>query len=151
MRTLDLTPLFRSTVGFDRFDRVFDQVFGGEVDVPAYPPYNIEKLDENRYRIAMAVAGFSEGDIDVTQTRNSLVVRGKTKEKEEAVRFLHRGIAARAFEREFALADYVNVTEAKLENGLLVIGLEREVPEAMRPRSIPIGGTARERLAQEAA
>jgi len=150
MRTLDLSPLFRSTVGFDHWDRVFDQVFGAETEVPSYPPYNIEKLGENAYRIAMAVAGFTQDDIEVTQTRNALVVRGKTKDKDEGVRYLHRGIAARAFERQFELADYVNVTEAKLENGLLLIGLEREVPEALRPRTVRIEG-ARPRLTQDAA
>jgi molecular chaperone IbpA len=152
MRTLDLTPLFRSTVGFDHWDRVFDQVFGGEVEAPSYPPYNIEKLGENAYRIAMAVAGFTLDDIEITQTRNTLVVRGKVKDatKDREVRYLHRGIAARAFERQFELADYVNVTEAKLENGMLLIGLEREVPEALRPRTIDIQGT-QPRLTQAAA
>ncbi|MSO71012.1 MAG: Hsp20 family protein [Alphaproteobacteria bacterium] len=151
MRTLDLSPLFRSTVDFDRWDRVFDQAFGAEAEAQSYPPYNIEKLSESSYRIAMAVAGFTQGDIEVTQTRNSLVVRGKTKEKDEDVRYLHRGIAGRAFERQFELADHVNVTEAKLENGLLLIALQREVPEASRPRSIPIAAGDRPRLAQQEA
>jgi molecular chaperone IbpA len=152
MRTLDLTPLFRSTVGFDHWDRVFDQVYGGQTEAPSYPPYNIEKLGENAYRIAMAIAGFTQDDIEITQTRNTLVVRGKTKELDEGVRYLHRGIAARAFERQFELADYVNVTEAKLENGLLLIALQREVPEALRPRTIKIArGAERPRIEQQAA
>ncbi len=144
MRTLDLSPLFRSTVGFDRFDHLFDSV--SRVDAPAgYPPYNIEKQGEDNYRVTMAVAGFKDEDIEVVTQDGTLVVTGKTKEQAEAdpkVSYLHRGIAARAFERRFALADSVKVTEAKLENGLLHIDLVHEVPEARKPRQIKIAKAA---------
>ena len=139
MTTYDLTPLLRTTVGFDRINRVFDAVLRDTDNVPSYPPYNIEALDDNAYRITMAVAGFGEDDIEVTQKENALVVRGRLADgtgKEQ--KFLHRGIATRAFERRFVLADHVSVTAANLANGLLNIELVREVPEALKPRSIAI-------------
>ena len=137
MRNLDLSPLFRSTIGADRMSRLLDAAF--QMDGTAsYPPYNIEKLGENRYRITMAVAGFSEADLDVTTKENVLIVSGKAKPEEEGTVFLHRGIAGRAFERRFQLADYIEVKGAALVNGMLSIELIREVPEAVRPRSIPI-------------
>jgi len=140
MRTynLDLTPLFRSSVGFDRVGQMLDSAFNSEA--PTYPPYNIEKLGDDEYRVTMAVAGFGAGDIDITQTNNSLVVKGEQDKADTEADFLHRGIATRAFERRFDLADHVNVTQADLANGLLVIDLKREVPEALKPRKIEIAG-----------
>ncbi len=143
MRSYDFSPLYRSTIGFDSVSRLLDAVAGGGLEGPSYPPYNIEKLRDNQYRIVMALAGIGEDDLEVTQQTNTLVVRGKSREAEEGTRFLHRGIAQRGFERRFQLADYVNVTGAKLENGLLTIDLEREVPEAMRPRTIAIQSVPR--------
>tara|TARA_R110002110_G_scaffold85816_4_gene223753 strand:+ start:87198 stop:87662 length:465 start_codon:yes stop_codon:yes gene_type:complete len=138
MRTynLDLTPLFRSSVGFDRVGKMLDTAFNSEA--PSYPPYNIEKLDDDAYRVTMAVAGFGTGDIDITQTNNSLVVKGEQGKNDGEDTYLHRGIATRAFERRFDLADHVNVTKADLVNGLLVIELKREVPEELKPRKIEI-------------
>ena len=142
MTGFDLSPLFRSTVGFDRLSRALDTAFQSDARVQGYPPYNIEKTGENDYRITMAVAGFGEGDIEVTQAENTLVVRGKVDKEEDQGRVLHRGIAARSFERRFQLADYIEVREANLVNGLLHISLVREVPEAMKPRTIAIGSAA---------
>lgn len=138
MRTynLDLTPLFRSSVGFDRVGHLLDTAFNSEA--PTYPPYNIEKLADDEYRVTMAVAGFGTGDIDLTQTNNSLVVKGEQEKADDGETFLHRGIATRAFERRFDLADHVNVSKADLVNGLLVIDLKREVPEELQPRKIEI-------------
>jgi len=139
MRTynLDLTPLFRSTVGFDRMGRLLDTAFNSEA--PSYPPYNIEKIADDQYRITMAVAGFNEADLDITQNNNTLIVTGEQEKDEVDSKYLHRGIATRAFQRQFELADHVNVTNAGLENGLLVIELKREVPEELKPRKIAIG------------
>lgn len=138
MRTynLDLTPLFRSSVGFDRVGQMLDSAFNSEA--PTYPPYNIEKRANDEYRVTMAVAGFGTDDIDITQTNNSLVVKGEQAKADGEETFLHRGIATRAFERRFDLAEHVNVTGADLVNGLLVIDLKREVPEALKPRKIEI-------------
>ena len=138
MTSFDLSPLFRSTVGFDRLSRALDSASRSEARAQAYPPYNIETVGENAYRITMAVAGFGEDDIEVTQKENTLAVRGKVEKDEEQGRYLHRGIAARAFERHFQLADFVEVSDANLVNGLLLINLVREVPEAMKPRTIKI-------------
>ncbi len=145
--SLDLSPLFRSTIGFDRVSRLIEDAFADVA--PGYPPYNIEKHGENEYRIVMAVAGFGADDVKVTAKENTLVVEGKQSEKTNGTRFLHRGIAGRAFERSFELADHVQVTGAKLENGLLVVELKREIPEALKPRVIPIqnGGKAVEHKA----
>lgn len=138
MRSYDLSPLFRSTVGFDRMTRLLENALNGDDNTNnAYPPYNIEKLGDDQYRVTMAVAGFSIQDLDITAHPNLLIVQGKAKEAEGAV-FLHRGIAGRAFERRFQLADHIRVANATLENGLLHIVLVREVPEAMKPRSIQI-------------
>lgn len=134
--SLDLSPLFRSTIGFDRVSRLIEDAFT-EV-APSYPPYNIEKLGDNDYRIVMAVAGFGAEDVKVTAKENTLVVEGKQTATQNGARYLHRGIAARAFERRFELADHIQVTGAKLENGLLVIDLKRELPEELKPRVIPI-------------
>ena len=139
MRGYDLTPLFRSTVGFDRWNDLFDSAYRTDESALSYPPYNIEKLGEDRYRITMAVAGFAEGDLAVTVRDGLLVVTGKQAEsQEDGVRYLHRGIATRAFERKFNLADHVRTTGARLADGVLRIDLEREVPEALKPRSIAI-------------
>ena len=141
MRTFDLAPLYRSTVGFDRLFSMLDQVSGFDNTGSSYPPYNIERTGENAYRITLAVAGFSDKDISIEAKQNTLTIKGerqaKTDEKKGEV--LYQGIAARAFERVFQLAEHVTVTGAALENGLLHVDLVREVPEAMKPRQIPIG------------
>lgn len=141
MRSYDLAPLYRTSVGFDRLFSLMDQVSGFEQAAPSYPPYNIEKLDENTYRISLAVAGFTEADLSIHSEENSLVIRGEKKASAEGKEsaFLFQGIAARQFERRFQLADYVTVTGARLESGLLHVDLVREVPEAKKPRIIPIG------------
>jgi molecular chaperone IbpA len=133
----DYTPLYRSSVGFDRLFRLLDEA--QNVETQSYPPYNIERLSENAYRISMAVAGFANHEIAIEAKGNTLTVTGKKEAKPEAVtEFLHQGIAARGFERRFQLADYVVVEGADLEHGLLHISLVREVPEAMKPRQIAI-------------
>lgn len=151
MRTFDLTPLFRSSVGFDRMTRLLDTASRLDDGSLSYPPYNIEKRGDDLYRISMAVAGFGESDLELTQTENTLVVKGKAEKSEEEGSFLYRGIAGRAFERRFQLADYIRVTDASLENGLLHIDLEREVPEALKPRTIEIAGGSAKRLEKKAA
>ncbi len=139
MRTYDLSPLFRSTVGFDRMSRLLEAALQGGEPGQSYPPYNIVALGEDKYRVTMAVAGFTEADLEITQHENTLIVKGKTrKEEDEGVRYLHRGIASRSFEHRFQLADHIEVTGASLVNGLLDIELVREVPEAMKPRKIEI-------------
>ena len=141
MRTFDLAPLYRSTVGFDRLFSMLDQVSGFDNNGPTYPPYNIERTGENAYRITLAVAGFAENDISIEAKQNTLTIKGekpvKTDEKKSEV--LYQGIAARAFERLFQLAEHVDVKGAALENGLLHVDLVRQVPEAMKPRRIAIG------------
>jgi molecular chaperone IbpA len=139
MRTFDLTPLYRSTVGFDRLFSMLDQGAGFDA-APGYPPYNIERTGENDYRITVAVAGFGEGDLSIETKENTLTIRGEKQEKEEKTgEVVYQGIAARAFERVFQLADFVQVKGAALENGLLHVDLVREIPEAKKPRTIPIG------------
>ncbi len=139
MRTIDLTPLLRATVGFDRMFNMLDAATRLDDSALSYPPYNIEKTGEDDYRIVMAVAGFGEEDLDVTVKENSLVVTAKREKAEDSkAEYLHRGIAARAFERRFDLADHIRAVGARIENGLLYIDLVREVPEAMKPRSIKI-------------
>lgn len=139
MRHFDLSPLYRSTVGFDRLFSLLDQASSNDA-APSYPPYNIERTAENAYRITIAVAGFGEADLAIESKENTLSVKGEKKAEEDGKReVLHQGIAARAFERRFQLADYVQVTGASLENGLLHIDLVREIPEAKKPRQIPIG------------
>lgn len=134
--SLDLSPLFRSTVGFDRMSRLFEDAFSDVA--PSYPPYNIEKHGENEYRIVMAVAGFGQNDLKVVAKENTLVIEGKLADKQNGTRYLHRGIAGRAFDRRFELDDHIHVVGSKLENGLLVIELKREIPEALKPRTIAI-------------
>jgi len=139
MRTLDFAPLLRSSIGFENLNRLVDFATRGDSD--AYPPYNIEKLAEDSYRISMAVAGFSRDELELTVQDNVLIVLGKTEKAEEAERqFLHRGIAKRAFERRFQLADTIKVTAAGYSDGLLNIELKREVPEHKKPRRIAIDG-----------
>jgi molecular chaperone IbpA len=142
MRHFDLSPLYRSTVGFDRLFSLLDQAHAVE-NAPSYPPYNIERTGENAFRISIAVAGFAEADIAIEAKEHGLTVRGEkaVNENEPVTEILHQGIAARAFERRFQLADYVQVTGASLANGLLHIELVREIPEAKKPRLIPIGET----------
>ena len=135
MATLDFAPLFRSSVGFDRLPGLLSDALGR--DEGAYPPYNVEKIGEDQYRIVMAVAGFSKDDVEIVQAQNRLLVKGKLKQPDGKT-YLHRGIAARPFERLFDLADYVEVTDAAMGEGLLVITLKRELPEALKPRNIPI-------------
>ncbi|MFM9973033.1 MAG: Hsp20 family protein [Beijerinckiaceae bacterium] len=139
MRSFDLTPYHRSTIGFDRLFTLLDQASGVEAHAPSYPPYNIERTAENAYRISIAVAGFSDQDISIEAAENALTVSGNKDTAEESKNeLLFQGIAARGFERRFQLADYVTVSGARLENGLLHIELVREVPEAKKPRIIPI-------------
>lgn len=142
---IDLSPLFRSTVGFDRLGRLLESTLQAENGAPAYPPYNIEKLGDDAYRIVMAVAGFGEGDLDVTVKEGTLTVSGKAADAEKETTYLHRGIARRAFERRFQLADHIRVEGAALENGLLTVELVREVPEALKPRQIAIESGAKPR------
>ncbi|MDH3473813.1 MAG: Hsp20 family protein [Rhodospirillales bacterium] len=140
MRHVDLSPLMRATVGFDRMMNLLDSATRIDEGALSYPPYNIEKTGADTYRITMAVAGFGEDELDVTVKENSLVIKAakaKSEETEES-KFLYRGIATRSFERRFDLADHIQVTGAKLENGLLAVELTREVPEALKPRSVKI-------------
>jgi molecular chaperone IbpA len=148
MRTFDLAPLYRSTVGFDRLFSMLDQAAGFDGATPGYPPYNIERSDENAYRITIAVAGFTESELSIEVKENRLTVRGEKQAAEQRGEVLYQGIAARAFERVFQLADFVQVKGATLENGLLHVDLVREIPEAKKPRQIPIsnGGTARAKV-----
>ena len=139
MKTIDLTPLYRNSVGFDRFASLLDNAFRAESAAGGYPPYNIEQKDENHYRITMAVAGFADEQLDLTQKENMLIVKGERKPEAEKT-YVYQGIAERDFERKFQLADYVKVVGASMENGLLHIDLEREIPEAMQPRKIAING-----------
>ncbi len=141
MRNFDFTPLFRNSVGFDRMAGLLDAV--GSNQVPGYPPYNIEKTGDGAYRITMAVAGFAESDLDVQVEDNQLTISGRVSDAGKDVpdvRFLHRGIAERAFTRRFNLADYIEVSGASLVNGMLHVELTREIPESMKPRNIAIKG-----------
>lgn len=138
MRTRDLSPLYRSTVGFDRFFNLIDAAAKADAG-STYPPYNIERRGEHDYRVTMAVAGFSKDDLEIEVRDNTLVVSGgRPKSEDEERNYLHRGIATRAFERRFELADHVRIAGARLENGLLNIDLVREIPEALKPRRIEI-------------
>lgn len=151
MHTFDFSPLFRSTVGFDRMTQLMDTAMKGADSSDGYPPYNIEKQGDDKYRISLAVAGFGPDDIDITAKENTLVVQGKNKDGDSKQNFLHRGIAGRAFERSFQLAEHIRVTGADLENGLLHIDLEREVPEALKPRRIEIKNDGPKTIEQKAA
>jgi len=141
MTTIDLSPLYRSTVGFDRFGSLLDNVMGAEKSASTgYPPYNIEVVGDDRYAITIAVAGFEESDLDIQVENGILAVRGKLEKADVERKYLHQGIANRSFERKFTLADHVEVTAAELRNGILQLSLVKEVPEAMKPRKISIGG-----------
>ncbi len=138
MRTFDFAPLHRASVGFDQIADMMDRLLTTEVNQPTYPPYNIEKTAADAYRISVAVAGFAESDLTVEVKEHNLVVSGRRSDDDKERSFLHRGIATRAFERRFHLADHVRVTGASHENGMLHVDLEREVPEALKPRRIEI-------------
>jgi molecular chaperone IbpA len=147
MATTDLSPLYRTLVGFDRISSLIDQAM--RIDAaPGYPPFNIEQTDENAFRIELAVAGFSEDDLSIEYKQNTLVVAGRKAQPEEGRRYLHRGIAERSFERRFGLADHVRVEGAKLENGLLTVDLVRELPEALKPRKIAISKASKPKPAR---
>ena len=140
MKTIDLTPLYRSSIGFDRLASLLDNAFRADAQAMGYPPYNIEAVSENQYAITLAVAGFSEDELDIQVDRGVLTVRGEKSgsDNENQHNYLYQGIATRTFERKFNLAEYVEVTGAKLVNGLLKIDLVHELPEAMKPRRIAI-------------
>ncbi|MFM9849271.1 MAG: Hsp20 family protein [Hyphomicrobiaceae bacterium] len=144
MRHFDFAPLYRSTVGFDRLVSLLDGVAGFDNEQTTYPPYNIERLGDNQYRITMAVAGFAESEINIEVKEQSLSVKGEKKAAEKEPQYLHRGIAARTFERRFQLADHVEVTGADLKDGLLHVDLLRNVPERLKPRQIQVGNGARQ-------
>jgi molecular chaperone IbpA len=146
MRTFDLAPLYRSTVGFDR---LFSMLDGFEA-APGYPPYNIERTAENEYRISVAVAGFGENELSIESKENTLTIKGEKQQSKDEQNgdVLYQGIAARAFERVFQLADYVTVKKASLENGLLHVDLVREIPEAKKPRQIPIGNGSKAQVVE---
>lgn len=138
MRHFDLTPLLSSSVGFDNFSRILESAFQTENNSKSYPPYNIEKIGEDGYQITLAVAGFTEDDLSITLDKRELIISGKSGTDDDERVFLHQGIAGRAFERRFQLAEHVKVVGAKMENGLLHVALEQQVPEAMKPRQIEI-------------
>ena len=151
MRTIDFSPLFRHSVGFDRMQRMLDSATRMDSSANAYPPYNIEQVGEDNYRISMAVAGFGEQDLDVTVKENTLVVSGKMADEVEDKTYLHRGIAGRAFERRFELDDHIKVVGGSLVKGLLNIDLQREVPEEKKPRKIVIETKESRRIEKKAA
>ncbi|MFV0278143.1 MAG: Hsp20 family protein [Parahaliea sp.] len=147
MNTIDFTPLYRNSVGFDRMANLLDAAFRSDAAGAGYPPYNIESLDDARYAITLAVAGFGEDELDINVEGGVLAVSGRKKDEGER-KYLHRGIANRAFERKFNLAEHVEVTGASLEHGLLTVALKKEIPEAMKPRRITIGNTVLEHEAR---
>ena len=151
MNAIDLTPLYRSSVGFDRLGSLINNALTTESTSSGYPPYNIEVLDENRYAITVAVAGFSQEELDIQTEKGVLTVRGEKNAKKEECNYLYQGIANRTFERKFNLADYIEVAGADLANGLLTISLIKEIPEAMKPKTIAInkGGNVLEHNAKE--
>ena len=150
MTPYDFSPLFRSTVGFDRFIQLVESALQADSNVQTYPPYNIETTGEDAYRITLAVAGFSEDELSVEVRENALVIAGKKAAEEDGAIFLHRGIADRQFVRKFQLADYVKVKGANLSNGSLSIDLVREVPEEIKPRRIEIATSAPAKLISKA-
>jgi molecular chaperone IbpA len=149
MTTFDFAPLFRTAIGFDRLARLMDTA-ASAAEAPSYPPYNIEKTGEDTYRLTMAVAGFRPDDLEMVVKDNTLVVSGKVANDGQKGEVLYRGIAGRAFERRFVLADHIVVDGADLQNGLLHVGLKRVVPEALKPRRITIGGSAPTAIANDA-
>lgn len=146
MTRYDFSPLFRSTIGFDRLARMMDSALESSDAGQGYPPYNIETFGENQYRITIAVAGFEENDLNVEVHEQTLTVTGKKDENAESGRMLYRGIAGRNFQRKFQIADHVRVVGANLANGLLTIDLRRELPEALKPRTIPVSTGAPSRI-----
>jgi len=146
MRNMDLTPLYRASIGFDRIADLMDRALASDIATPTYPPYNIEKTGENAYRISIAVAGFAADDLSVEMKEGAVIVSARKAEEDEGKTYLHRGIATRAFERKFALADHVRVTGASHVDGMLHIDLMREVPEALKPRKIEIAKSAAQTL-----
>jgi|SRR5690554_544332 molecular chaperone IbpA len=138
MRNFDFTPLYRSAIGFDRMANLLDSISRSEQSQPGYPPYNIELVGEDQYRITMAVAGFNQSELKIEVNQNNLTISADKQADDSSRTYLHQGIAARSFERRFQLADHVQVRSAVFENGLLHIELVREIPEAMKPRTIPI-------------
>lgn len=146
--TFDFSPLFRTAVGFDRVTRALEAASRVDESALSFPPYDIEQVDESRYRIEMAVAGFSEDDLDIVFNEGALIVKSaRDEERDDKRTFLHRGIARRPFERRFQLAEHIKVAGATMENGLLTIDLEREVPEELKPRTIKIGKSGPKKLA----
>jgi molecular chaperone IbpA len=141
MTTIDLSPLYRSSIGFDRMGSLLDNALRSQKESTGFPPYDIEATGENRYAITLAVAGFEESELDIQVEKGVLRVRGKKADDGEEKSWLYRGIANRSFERKFNLADHIEVSGADLKNGLLTVSLIKEIPEAMKPRSIAIGGT----------
>ncbi len=146
MRPFDFAPLYRSTVGFDRLFQLLDGAGGVESEANTYPPYNIERKSETEYRISMAVAGFSRDEIDIQVKEQTLTIKGEKKAADTESQYLHRGIATRAFERRFQLADHVEVTGADLQDGLLHVDLVRNVPERLKPRAVQIGNGATKQI-----
>jgi len=138
MNRIDLTPLYRSSVGYDRFGSLLDAAFQTEKTSAGYPPYNIEVVEENNYAITIAVAGFKEAELELQVENGVLSVRGKKDSPDDAKNYLHQGIASRSFERKFNLADHIEVVDAKLADGLLSVHLVKEIPEAMKPKKISI-------------
>ena len=141
MNSIDLTPLYRSSIGFDRLASLLNTALNTDTVTPGYPPYNIEMIDESRYAITLAVAGFEKSELDINVEKGVLTVRGK-KATEDKRNYLHQGIANRTFERKFNLADYVEITNANLSDGLLTISMIKEIPEAMKPKTIAINEKA---------
>lgn len=142
MNRIDLTPLYRSSVGYDRFGSLLDAAFQTEKTSAGYPPYNIEAFEENNYAITLAVAGFKQSELDIQVENGVLTVRGKKEATDSSGNYLHQGIATRSFERKFNLADHIEVVNADLQDGLLTVALVKEVPEAMKPKSIAINGAS---------
>lgn len=151
MRNFDFSPLYRSAIGFDRMANILDSLNRAEQNQPSYPPYNIELTGEDKYRITMAVAGFDRSEINIEVNQNNLTVSANKGAEEQPRTYLHQGIAARSFERRFQLADHVQVQSANYENGLLHIDLQRIIPDAMKPRTIPIGNSVQDKLTHVAA
>ena len=148
MNRIDLSPLYRSSVGYDRFGSLLDAAFQTEKTSNSYPPYNIEVVAENKYAITLAVAGFNEQELDIQVENGVLTVNGQKETAKEAKNYLHQGIANRSFERKFNLADHIEVVDADLVNGLLSISLVKEVPEAMKPKKIAIGSASSAKVIQ---
>lgn len=149
MNRIDLTPLYRSSVGYDRFGSLLDAAFQTEKSSSGYPPYNIEVVEENKYAITLAVAGFKQDELDIQVENGELTVSGKKETSDSDKKFLHQGIATRSFERKFNLADHIEVVNADLQDGILTLSLVKEVPEAMKPRKVSINGSGPKAIAHE--